>query len=91
MSDFNLAYPVARGTAPVLVLLLAALAGGETIRPGAAAGVTNDLPARMPARLSCPTSRSSGRGFLGDGRRYFIAIYTVVDGLGARLLGDPIG
>src|SRR5829696_949181 len=34
LSDFNLAYPVARGTAPVLILLLAALVGGETIRPG---------------------------------------------------------
>jgi drug/metabolite transporter (DMT)-like permease len=90
--DFNLAYPVARGTAPVLVLLLAALMGGETIGPGAALSVAV-ISLGICGLAYHP--RISGGHLAGLGWAmmvgFFIAVYTVTDGLGARISGDAIG
>jgi drug/metabolite transporter (DMT)-like permease len=92
LGDLSQVYPVARGIAPFLVAVLAALAG-ERLHPLQLAGLVF-----MSAGL---LSLSIGRGALVPGRRgalwfaivtgVFIAAYTVADGLGARLSGTTLG
>jgi drug/metabolite transporter (DMT)-like permease len=92
LGDLSQVYPVARGIAPLLVAVLAALAGERL-----------DLP--QFAGLACVSagllSLSVGGGALAAGRRgalgfavvtgVFIAAYTVSDGLGVRRSGTALG
>ena len=84
---------MARGTAPVFVALLSALAAGEVLSPAGFAGV---------ALVSIGTaSLTFERGWpKGDQARsvafalitaFTIMLYTVVDGLGVRRSGAPLG
>ncbi|HXQ45431.1 MAG TPA: EamA family transporter [Caulobacteraceae bacterium] len=81
-------YPIARGTAPLLVTLGAAIVVGEKLTPAALAGVLLVSlgimalafeRAKLVAAASVYALASGG----------FIAAYTVTDGLGARLAGNP--
>jgi drug/metabolite transporter (DMT)-like permease len=92
LGDLSQVYPVARGIAPLLVAVLAALAG-ERLHLLQLAGL-----AFISAGL---LSLSIGRGALAPARRgalgfaivtgVFIAAYTVSDGLGARRSGMALG
>jgi len=81
-------YPIARGTAPLLVTLGAAIVVGEKLTPAALAGVLLVSlgimalafeRAKLVAAASVYALASGG----------FIAAYTVTDGVGARLAGNP--
>lgn len=86
--DFGEVYPVARGASPLLVTLGAALAAHE--RPGlaATAGI-------LLVSLGILSLAWRGRRRLPEtgivyalGTSVFIALYSVTDGIGARLSGD---
>lgn len=93
LGDFSQTYPLARGTSPLAVMLLAAVFAGERPGPGQFAGVG----------LICAGLGSlvlAGRGADGFDRRAVlasiatgltIASYTTVDGLGVRLSGSVLG
>ncbi|WP_369216287.1 EamA family transporter [Streptomyces flavofungini] len=95
LGDFGQAYPIARGTAPLVVTVLAALFAGEVPDGWQAAGVA----------VSCAGLTGLALwGIRGSGRRpdwaaltaalatgVSIAGYTVVDGLGVRASGSSLG
>ncbi len=64
--DFGQVYPIARGSAPLLVTLGAAILAGEELSAQSLLGI---------ARISFGV---------------FIASYTVTDGIGSRLAGNPL-
>jgi drug/metabolite transporter (DMT)-like permease len=82
-------YPIARGTAPLLVTLGAWLAAGEHLTGPALAGVL--LVSVGIMTLAIGRDRPDGRTLaaaLAAGA--FIASYMVVDGLGVRHSGHPV-
>lgn len=88
-ADLSVAYPLMRGSAPVLVALAAPLAG-ETISPGLLAGV-----ALIGAGIMLPAWASFRHGAVARagicfaaGNSLIIAAYTLVDGIGVRLSGS---
>lgn len=95
LGDFGQAYPIARGTAPLVVTLLAAVFAGEVPGGWQAAGV---------AVSSAGLTGLALWGLRGSGHRpdwralgaalatgVSIAAYTVVDGLGVRASGSSLG
>lgn len=88
--EFSQIYPIARGLSPLVVCALALAALGERPTPFALTGIAfvslgiASLAFRRGLRLS------------GEGVPYaivtglFIAAYSVVDGRGVRLAGDPL-
>ena len=92
LSDFNLAYPLARGAAPVLVLILSVLVAGDTISVGPAVGVAVVSGGILILAFRREVSSHhvvAVAWALAVG--CFVATYTVIDGIGARLSGDPGG
>lgn len=91
--DLSQVYPIARGSAPLLTLLASALIVGENIGLPAIAGIAIlvagiwfvSLVGRRTVRLDGMTL------FYALGTSVFIAAYTIVDGVGARLSGAPLG
>jgi drug/metabolite transporter (DMT)-like permease len=83
-------YPIARGSAPLLVTLGAWLIAGERLTATAMAGVGLVTGGVMVLALGRdrPDVRSAGAA-LATGA--FIASYMVTDGIGVRLSGAPIG
>lgn len=93
LGDFSRAYPLARGTSPLLVALAATLVIGQ---PASAAGwlgiivvcaglLTLAFADGLPGREGLPAVAAAvGTGFV-------IASYTVVDGLGVRRAGTVVG
>ncbi|MFP4891914.1 EamA family transporter [Paraburkholderia sp. EG304] len=88
--DFGQIYPIARGLSPMLVFVGALVFAGEVLKPLAALGV---------ALVSCGiVSLAFRRGmrFSGESVPFalltglFIATYSVVDGVGARLAGNGL-
>ncbi len=85
--DLGQAYPIARGSSPVLVALGARLFAGERLAPAAVTGivlvsggiVALAFKGRHPGIRSTAAALATG---------CFIAAYTVVDGIGVRLSGD---
>jgi drug/metabolite transporter (DMT)-like permease len=81
-------YPIARGTAPLLVTLGAAIVVGEKLTPTALAGVA--LVSLGIMALAFERARLAPRPMLlAFGAGTFIAAYTVTDGIGARLSHHP--
>jgi drug/metabolite transporter (DMT)-like permease len=81
-------YPIARGTAPLLVTLGAAVVAGERLAPAALAGVA--LVSVGIMALALDHARMAIRPtLLALVTGGFIAAYTVTDGVGARLAGHP--
>jgi len=79
-------YPIARGTSPLLVTLGAAAVAGEELSAGALAGVA--LVSLGILGLALGGARPGARSTLAAvGCGVFIAAYTLIDGLGARLSG----
>ena len=94
--DLGQVYPIARGSAPVMVVLGGALFAGEWPGPGAlvgvlclCAGVLSLALLKTPKGGGTSSSRKAVGYALLTGA--LIAAYTVVDALGARQSGTAIG
>lgn len=95
LGDFGQMYPIARGTAPLVVTVLAAVLLGERLDRWQGAGVA--LASAGLVGLALWGVRSSGRrpdwaaltAAVATGLA--IAAYTVVDGAGVRVAGSPVG
>ncbi|RQH05395.1 DMT family transporter [Paraburkholderia dinghuensis] len=88
--DFGQIYPIARGLSPMLVFVGALVFAHEALKPLAATGV-----ALVSVGIMSLAFRR-GMRFSGESVPYalltgfFIASYSVVDGLGARLAGNSL-
>lgn len=88
--DLGLAYPLMRGTAPLLVALAAGLALGETLSFWAWAGVLGvcaGVAAMGLSREALAQPKAVGFALANAG---IIALYTVVDAVGVRTSGNPL-
>jgi drug/metabolite transporter (DMT)-like permease len=92
--DLGQVYPIARGTAPLLVLIVSVLVVGERLDPPTVVAVLV-----LTVGVTSLAFRGGRLPFRDDPRPVayalatsaFIAAYMVVDGLGARLAGSPHG
>ena len=93
VGDLSHAYPLARGSAPLLVALGSAIFAGERLGPGSVAGVllvSAGIMSLVAGSRFDPRIRRRAIGYpLATGAT--IAAYTVVDGIGVRLSGSPVG
>lgn len=89
VGDLGQTYPIARGSSPILITLCALVFAGETVSTNALVGIVLvsggiiSLAFRQ-RRLAVPSLPYA----LGTG--FFIAAYSVTDGIGARLSGAPM-
>ncbi|NWN47512.1 EamA family transporter [Pseudomonas sp. MAFF 301514] len=89
LGDLGQTYPIARGSSPILITLCALVFAGETVSTNALIGIVLvsggiiSLAFRQ-RRLAVPSLPYA----LGTG--FFIAAYSVTDGIGARLSGAPL-
>jgi drug/metabolite transporter (DMT)-like permease len=91
LGDFNQVYPLARGTAPMLVALIATTAFGDAMTAGQLAGVAVICGALGVLAFTGRDTGPSGpavRAALLTG--VSIAAYTIVDGLGVRSSGSSM-
>jgi drug/metabolite transporter (DMT)-like permease len=88
--DLGQVYPIARGAAPVFVLLPAVLIAGDRLTPISAIAVLV-IAAGIGSLALHKGAVHAGREpvLYALGTAAFIAAYTVVDGLGAREAGSP--
>ncbi|MEZ7006214.1 EamA family transporter [Streptomyces sp. AD55] len=93
LGDFGQAYPIARGTAPLLVTLLAAVFAHEAPGGWAAAGVALSCAGLTGVALWGLRGRRPDWAAIGAALAtgVTIAVYTVVDGLGVRASGSSLG
>ena len=90
LGEFGQVYPLARGTSPLIVTILAAIFIHEHLALPQIAGVlvvsaglaTLVLAGRRPGRAAFAAAVGTG---------LTIAAYTTVDGVGVRLSGSPVG
>ena len=90
VGEFSQVYPLARGTSPLVVTILAAIFIHEHLALPQIAGVlvvsaglaTLVLAGRRPGRAAFVAAVGTG---------LTIAAYTTVDGVGVRLSGSPVG
>jgi len=92
-ADLSQAYPIARGTAPLVVALLAAVFAGEVPRPLQLVGVAVASLAMTSFALEAGApreglSRSIGAAFV---TAVMIGAYTFLDAEGVRHAGNPLG
>ena len=90
-ADLSIAYPLMRGSAPVMVALVAPLAG-DSVSPGLMLGIALvsagiALPVGIGIRRGGVSRTGLGYGFATAG---VIALYTMFDGIGARLSGNAV-
>ncbi|MEU7718483.1 DMT family transporter [Streptomyces tibetensis] len=93
LGDFGQAYPIARGTAPLVVTLLAALFAHEVPDSRAAAGIALSCAGLTGVALWGLRGRRPDWAAIGAALAtgLTIAVYTVVDGLGVRASGSSLG
>nr|WP_203615722.1 EamA family transporter [Streptomyces sp. SID13726] len=93
LGDFGQAYPIARGTAPLVVTLLAALFAHEVPDGWAAAGIALSCAGLTGVALWGLRGRKPDWAAIGAALAtgLTIAAYTVVDGLGVRASGSSLG
>ena len=89
VGDLGQIYPISRGSSPVLITLGAAIFAGESISPGELLGVTL-VSAGIISLAFKGRSLSVASLPYALGTGCFIAAYSVVDGIGARLSGAPL-
>jgi drug/metabolite transporter (DMT)-like permease len=93
LGDLSRVYPLARGSAPLVVAAFAGLAAGEVLHGGELAGVA--LISAGLASLALEPRRAGRADLLGvvfallTGA--FIGAYTLIDGIGVRLSGSFLG
>ena len=87
--DLGVAYPIARGSSPMLVTLGAAVTAGERLGGSTLLGI--GLISAGILGLAWERGRGASNRGIGPALAtgLMIAAYTVVDGLGARRSGDP--
>jgi phosphonate utilization associated putative membrane protein len=88
--ELGLTYPLMRGTAPLLVALSASVTLGETLTPLAWAGVLGVSCGVLALGLSRHAMDSPRAVRFALANAVVIAVYTVVDALGARASGNPL-
>jgi len=91
--DLGFAYPIMRGSAPLLVALLSGHLIGEHLTPAAWLGVAGISGGVLVIGLSQPrTAGQSRRHALGFAlaNAVIIAGYTLVDGMGVRTAGNTL-
>ena len=88
--ELGLTYPLMRGTAPLLVALSASMTVGERLTPLAWAGVVGVSCGVLALGLSRHALDSRLAVGFALANAVVIAIYTVVDALGARASGNPV-
>lgn len=88
--DLGLTYPLMRGTAPLLVALSASLTVGETLSPLSWAGVLGVSCGVLALGLSRHAMDSPRAVGFALTNAVVIAVYTVVDALGARASGNAL-
>lgn len=87
--DFGSAYPIARGSSPLLVTIGAALVAGEWPVPLGLVGIL--LVSVGIISLAFRQKQLPETGiFYAFGTGMFIAAYSVTDGIGGRLSGNPV-
>ncbi|MFI2434832.1 EamA family transporter [Streptomyces sp. NPDC018693] len=93
LGDFGQAYPIARGSAPLVVTVLAALFAHEVPDGWAAAGVALSCAGLTGVALWGLRGRRPDWAAIGAALAtgLTIAAYTVVDGLGVRASGSSLG
>ena len=90
--DLSQIYPIARGTAPLIVAAAGLLFLGEELPLVRLAAVAAIGAGILFLAVGRPDARLSRNGLLlGLGTAAFTASYSVVDGLGARETGDASG
>jgi multidrug transporter EmrE-like cation transporter len=88
--ELGVAYPLMRGTAPLLVALATASAIGESLSPLAWAGVLGVCAGVLALGLSRRALDSRRGVAFALANAVVIAMYTIVDALGARASGDAL-
>ncbi|WP_316769747.1 DMT family transporter [Streptomyces sasae] len=93
LGDFGQAYPIARGTAPLLVTLFAAVFAHEVPDAPAAAGTAVSCAGLAGVALWGLRGRRPDWAAIGAALAtgLSIAAYTVIDGLGVRASGSSVG
>ncbi|MGW7236931.1 EamA family transporter [Streptomyces sp. NPDC054804] len=93
LGDFGQAYPLARGTAPLLVTLFAAVFVHEVPNALATAGIAVSCAGLFGIALWGLRGRRPDWAAIGAALAtgLSIAAYTVLDGLGVRASGSPVG
>ncbi len=93
LGDFGQVYPIARGTAPLLVAVLAAVVAHEVPDGRVAAGIAVSCAGLTGVALWGLRGRRPDWAAIGAALAtgLSIAAYTVLDGLGVRASGTPLG
>ena len=92
VGDLSVAYPVARGVAPLLVLVFSFLFLNEVPTRGAIVGVLVISFGIFLIGLQKRATRQHYHAMLwAAGVGLCISIYTIIDGAGARAGGNPVG
>ncbi|MFE9765965.1 EamA family transporter [Streptomyces sp. NPDC005808] len=93
LGDFGQAYPIARGTAPLVVTVLAAVFAHEVPNGWAAAGIALSCAGLTGVALWGLRGHRPNWAAIGAALAtgVSIAAYTVVDGLGVRASGSSLG
>ncbi len=95
VGDLSHVYPLARGSAPLMVAAGAAVFAGEGLDPVALGGLMLASAGITSLIFGGGGGGEQGRDWrpilFAMGTAVFIAAYTVVDGLGVRLSGSPLG
>lgn len=93
LGDFGQAYPIARGSAPLVVTVLAALFAHEVPDGWAAAGIALSCAGLTGVALWGLRGRRPDWAAIGAALAtgLTIAAYTLVDGLGVRASGSSLG
>ena len=88
--ELGLTYPLMRGTAPLLVALSATFTVGETLSPLSWAGVLGVSCGVLALGLSRHAIDSPRAVAFALANAVVIAVYTVIDALGARASGNAL-
>jgi drug/metabolite transporter (DMT)-like permease len=83
-------YPIARGSSPILVTLGSAAIVGEYPRPLSALGIFLIAGGILGLRKTSSHTLSASAMLIAVATGCFTASYTIADGIGARVSGDPI-
>jgi len=88
--DMGLTYPLMRGVAPMLVALSAVMTVGESLTPAAWAGVMGICAGVLVLGLSRHALDNRRATLFALANAVVIAVYTVIDALGARASGNAL-
>jgi drug/metabolite transporter (DMT)-like permease len=89
--DLSQVYPIARGAAPLLTLLVTWIVVHEEVSFHGVIGIGLLVAGIWMASLAGKLRLDGMTLFFAIGTSVFIAAYTVVDGLGGRISGSPSG